>query len=99
MNRGIYLPLDDTGRPENCILRIVNLHYGADTDDIHQFFGAGFTIVDFISSINTKTNKNTVGYILYAMEQERINVQVLSGDKILNREVKVLPAYDEFRSM
>lgn len=97
MNRGTHFTLGDIGRPEDRVVRIVNFHYEADVEDVRKFFGNNFTIVDFVRSINTKTHKNTVGYVLFATEQERIDAQVLSGDKILDREVKVLPAHGGFR--
>lgn len=48
--------------------------------------------------INPKTNKNTIGYVLLPTEWERIDGQALSGGKILDREVKVVPAQGGFRS-
>jgi hypothetical protein len=97
MNRGTYLSLGDTGRPEDRVVRIVNLHYEADSGDVHDFFGMSYTIVDFIRGVNPKTNKNTVGYVMFATEQERIDAQALSGRHILDREVKILPAQGGFR--
>ena len=98
MNRGTHLTLGDTGRPGDRIVRIFNLQYEADGDDFHKFFGNNFTIVDFIRGVNPKTNKNTVDYVLFAIEQEHINAQTLSGRQILDREVKVLPAQGGFCS-
>lgn len=98
MNRGTQLTLGDTGSPGNRVVRIVNLHCEADRHDIRKFFGDDFTIVDFIRVVNPKTNKNTVGYVFLATEQERTNAQALSGRQILDREVKVLPARSGFRS-
>ncbi|KAF2623530.1 hypothetical protein BU25DRAFT_477949 [Macroventuria anomochaeta] len=99
MNRVTHLTLGDTGRPEDRVVRIVNLHYETDSDDIHKFFGNDFTIVDFIRSVNPKTNKNTVDYVLFAIEHERINAQTLSGRQILDRQVKVLSAQGASASM
>lgn len=98
MNRGTHLALGDTGRAENRVVRILNLHYQADDNDIHKFFGDEFTIVDFIRGVNPKTNKNTVGYVLFATEQERIDAQALSNRHILGREVIILPAQGGFQS-
>lgn len=98
MNRGTLFSLGDTGRPEDCVVRIVNLHYEADSKDVHEFFGVNFTILDFIRGVICKTSKNTVGYVLLATEQERIDAQSLSGRRILDREVKILRAQSGFRS-
>jgi hypothetical protein len=97
MNR-THLGLGDTGRPENRVIRIVNLHYEAGSGDVRDLFGDDFTVIDFMRGVNPKTNKNTVGYVLLAIEQERINAQALSGSNILDREVKVIPAQGGFRS-
>lgn len=97
MNGGTYLPLGNNGHPEDGVVRIINLHYGADIDDNYEFFGEDLTIVGFIRSINTKMN--TVGYAPFTMKQERVNAQALSDGKILNREVKFLPVQDGFCSM
>lgn len=96
MNR-THLTLGDTGRPEDRVVRIVNLHYEATGKDVRDFFGDGFTVIDFMRGVNPKTNKNTVGYVLLATEQERIDAQALSGSKILDRGVKVIPAQSGFR--
>lgn len=98
MNRGTAFILGDTGRSEHRVVRVLNLHFEARGADIHNFFGDDFTIVDFIRGINPKTNKNTVGYVLFATEQERINSQTLSGRKLLDREVKIVPAVSGFSS-
>lgn len=98
MNRGTHLSLGDIGRPEDRVVRIVNLHYEADSKDVHDFFGNGFTVLDFIRGVNPKTNKNTVGYVLLATEQERIDARARSGREILDREVNVIPAQGGFCS-
>lgn len=97
MCRGTQFALGDTGRPEDRVVRIVNLHYEADSDDVHDFFGDDYTIVDFIRAVNSKSNKNTIGYVLFATEQERVNAQTLSGQYLLDREIKVMPAQSGFR--
>ncbi|KAF3039075.1 hypothetical protein E8E11_004683 [Didymella keratinophila] len=94
----IHLTLGDTGRPEDRVIRIVNLHYEADSKDVRKFFGNGFSVIDFMRGVNAKTKKNTVGYVLLATEQQRIDAQALSGGKILHREVKVLPAQTGLRT-
>ncbi|KAF1359307.1 hypothetical protein EJ07DRAFT_156209 [Lizonia empirigonia] len=97
MDRGTHLAIGDIGHAEDRVVRIINLHYEAGSDDIGDFFGNGYTIVDFIRGTNLKTNKNSVGYVLFATEQERINAQTLSGRRLLGREVKVLHAQGGFR--
>ncbi|KAJ4992421.1 hypothetical protein SVAN01_02130 [Stagonosporopsis vannaccii] len=92
MNRGIPLTLGDTGRPEDRVVRIINLHYKVDIDDIREFFGNEFIVIHFVRAVNMKSNKNTVGYVLFATEQQRINAQMLSGRRIFDREVTVVPA-------
>ena len=92
-----HIILGDTGRPEDRVVRIVNLHYEADGKNVRRFLGDSFTVIDFTRGVNTKTNKNTVGYVLLATEQQRIDAQTLSGS-ILDREVKVVPAQTGFRS-
>ena len=96
MNRGTQLTLGDIRRPEDRVVRIVNLHYEADSGDIHDFFGNDYTIIDFVRAVNAKSKKNTIGYVLFATEQERLDAQSLSGRRILNREVTVLPAQSGF---
>lgn len=98
MDRGTHLAVGDIGRAEDRVVRIVNLHYEAGRDEIIHFFGNNYTIVDFIRGINPKTNKNSVGYVLFATEQERINAQILSGRRLLGCEVKVLHAQGGFLS-
>ena len=93
-----HLTLGDTGRPEDRVIRIVNLHYEADSKDVRNFFGNGFTVIDFMRGVNTKTIENTVGYVLLATEQQCIDAQTLSGGKIFDREIKVIPAQTGFRS-
>lgn len=97
MNRGTQLTLGATGRPEDRVVRIVNLHYEADNDNVRDFFGDDYSIIDFIRAVNAKSKKNTIGYVLFATEQERINAQMLSGRHILDREVTVVPAQSGFR--
>ncbi|KAJ8111266.1 hypothetical protein OPT61_g6101 [Boeremia exigua] len=96
MHRGTQITLGDTGRPEDRVVRIVNLCYNAESDIIRNFF-RGFTVVDYARGVNVKSQKHTIGYVLFATEQERIRAQVLSGRKILDREVQVVNAQGGFR--
>jgi hypothetical protein len=98
MNRGSNLTLGDTGRAEDRVVRILNLHYEAGINDIRKFFGKDFLVVDFIRGINAKTNRNTIGYVLFATEQERINAQALPARKLFGRWVNIIPAVKGFRS-
>lgn len=93
-----HLTLGDTCRPEDRVVRIADLHYGASGKDVRDFFGDSFTFIDFLRSVNPKTNQNTVWYVLFATEQERINAKALSGSNMLNCEVKVMSAQGGFRS-
>ncbi|KAH6629230.1 hypothetical protein C7974DRAFT_413045 [Boeremia exigua] len=97
MIRGTQLAIGDTGRPEDRVIRIVNLHYDANSEHVRNFFGDSFSVIDLVRGVNLKTNKNTVGYVLLGTEQERIDAQALSGRQILNRTVKILPAQSGFR--
>lgn len=99
MKHGTHLILGDTGRAHDRVVRIVNFHYEAAIPDIYKFFGDDFKIIDFLRSINLKSKKHTVGYVLFATEQERINAQMLSDHQLLDRKVKILPAYGGFYSM
>ncbi|KAF1925107.1 uncharacterized protein M421DRAFT_8191 [Didymella exigua CBS 183.55] len=70
--------LGDTGHPEDRVIRIVNLCHEADGENVRDFFGDDFTVIDFMRGVK---------YVLLATEQERINAQALSGGKILDREL------------
>jgi len=82
--------------PKTVLSRIVNLHYEADSDNVHDLFGDDYTIIDFIRAVNKKSKKNIIGYVLFSTEQERINAQILSGRHILDRKVTVVPAQTGF---
>ncbi len=98
MHRGTQIALGDTGSPEDRVVRIINLPYDAEIDCIRAFFGRHFTVVDFVRGVNVKSRKYTIGYVLFATEQERIKAQVLSGLWLLDREIQIVPAQSGFRS-
>ncbi|CAO2647507.1 Nn.00g084290.m01.CDS01 [Neocucurbitaria sp. VM-36] len=90
MNR-INLPLGDTGRANDRVIRVTNVHFDATPQEISKFFGR-FTIIDQIRDTNSRTKTNSVVYVLFATHTQRIQAEWLSGQYIRNRRIKIQPA-------
>lgn len=58
--------IGNTGRPEDCVVCIVNLHYEANGKHVRNILGDYFTVIDFMREF-------TVGCVLLRIEQERID--------------------------
>jgi len=73
------------------IIRITNVHFKADAQFIVNMFD-GFTIVDQMRTVNTRTGTNSVVYILFGTIADRIRSTELNGLTIVDREIKIQPA-------
>lgn len=87
----VNLPLRDTGRANDRVIRITNVHYDATPEHISKFF-SGFTIIDQIRDQNVRTGTYSVVYVLFATQTERIEAERLSGQYIFDRLIKIQPA-------
>ncbi|KAF1850094.1 uncharacterized protein K460DRAFT_266404, partial [Cucurbitaria berberidis CBS 394.84] len=73
------------------IIRITNVHFDATPEDISSFF-SHFTIIDQIRDKNLRTKTESVVYVLFATQTQRIEAERLSGQCILGRRIRIQPA-------
>jgi hypothetical protein len=83
--------IDHVLPPCNRVIRITNVHFGADEDTIRDFF-TGYTIEDQYRAINTRTRTKSIVYVLFATGVDKIRACNLSGGSILGRVIKIQPA-------
>lgn len=73
------------------IIRMTDVHFDADKELIVNVFD-GFTIVDQMRTVNTRTGTSAVVYILFGTIADRICSTELNGLTIVDREIKIQPA-------
>jgi hypothetical protein len=73
------------------IIRMVNVHFDADDDAIKNFFD-GYIIEDWYRTVNVRTKKNSVVYVLFSSAAERVRACGLSGHEFMKRIIKIQPA-------
>lgn len=83
------LPLREPARTR--IIRLVNVHFDADGEAIKDFL-AGSEIEDWYRTVNVRTRKKSVIYVLFSKAEERVRACGKTGQDFLGRAIKVQPA-------
>lgn len=73
------------------VIRITNVHFKATNDEIKNLF-PDFKIESVFRTINVKTGRRSVAYILFSTITEKNRACALAGLWIRDREVEVQPA-------
>ncbi|KAJ4349485.1 uncharacterized protein N0V89_008101 [Didymosphaeria variabile] len=97
MPRGEKVALGDISVPEDRVLRATNFHWNATDADVNEFFD-GYGLVDWKRSINVKSGKSTVAYILLSTLENVVRAtEELNWKELLGRQVRLMRAKGGFQ--
>lgn len=87
----IPVPLFEIGRANDRVARIINVHYEATADEVRHFL-KDFNILDQYRTINPRTRKNSVVYVLFESARDKNASLRLKGQFIRGRKIDIMPA-------
>jgi hypothetical protein len=91
------LDLGDLGRAEERVVRLINVHDEATSDDIRHFF-RDLDIVDLMRDTDSRRKIKHVVYVLFSSFLAKDRALNLDGQYVHGRRVAILPARSGYRS-
>ncbi|KAF2438132.1 hypothetical protein P171DRAFT_526387 [Karstenula rhodostoma CBS 690.94] len=97
MPRGEKVALGEISAPEDRVIRVNNLHWDATNANITRFF-RGYGLVDWKRSVNVKSGKSTVAYVLLSTLENVVRaIEELDVKVLLGRQVRIMRAKGGFQ--